>query len=82
MAVPRPTTGKWAETLEMGTTGGGGGEGGVMMKHKWAKYCPISRDYRTMEEWEFLEKHETCYHDYVSCHIKARRRGKEEEKEA
>jgi hypothetical protein len=23
-----------------------------------------------VEEWELLEKHETCYHDYVSVHIK------------
>ena len=30
----------------------------------------FKQDYRTLEEWQMLDKHETCYHDYVSCHIK------------
>jgi len=43
---------------------------GLDKKYRWAKYCPVSADYNKMNDWEFLDKHETCYHDYVSVHIK------------
>ena len=43
---------------------------GLDPRFKWNKFVPISREYKNMEEWEFLEKHETAYMDYVSCHIK------------
>lgn len=43
---------------------------GLDKKFKWHKFCVISKDYRTVPEYELLDKHETCYHDYVSCHIK------------
>jgi predicted ferric reductase len=39
-------------------------------KYKWNKFCPISADWKKLEEWQYLDKHETCYHDYVSVHIK------------
>lgn len=37
---------------------------------KWNKYCLISKDYQKMERHEYLDKSETGYHDYISCHIK------------
>ena len=37
---------------------------------RWNKYCPISKDWRKMKEYELLEKHETAFSDYVSVHIK------------
>mmetsp|Transcript_17407 Transcript_17407/g.35557 ORF Transcript_17407/g.35557 Transcript_17407/m.35557 type:complete len:708 (+) Transcript_17407:2-2125(+) len=43
---------------------------GLDGKRKWAKFCPISKDHQKVPEHELLDKHETCYHDYVSCHIK------------
>ena len=39
-------------------------------EEKWVKYCPINRDHKTMKKSEFLDKHETGYNDYVSCHVK------------
>ena len=39
-------------------------------RERWAKFVPISKDWQTLERWEYLEKHETAYFDYVSCHIK------------
>jgi hypothetical protein len=37
---------------------------------KWRKYCHLSQDWRQMNESEYLEKADTDYLDYVSCHIK------------
>jgi hypothetical protein len=37
---------------------------------KWAKYCSVSKDWRKLARTELLDKHETGYNDYVSCHIK------------
>ena len=37
---------------------------------RWNKFCPISKDWRRMKEYELLEKHETAFSDYVSVHIK------------
>ena len=39
-------------------------------RQRWAKYCPLMKDAKTLEPWQLLDKHETCFHDYVSCHIK------------
>jgi len=39
-------------------------------KVKWSKFCPVSKDWRRLEQWEMLDKHETTYHDFISCHIK------------
>jgi hypothetical protein len=30
----------------------------------------VSKDRRQAEDHELLDKHETSYHDFVSCHIK------------
>lgn len=44
----------------------------VSATDKWSKYCPISKDWRTLQRYELLDKHETGYNDYVSVHIKVK----------
>ncbi|GMI05932.1 hypothetical protein TrVE_jg417 [Triparma verrucosa] len=43
---------------------------GMSRDEKWAKYCPVGKDYTKMRPSQFLDKHETGYNDYVSVHIK------------
>ena len=38
---------------------------------KWSKYYPVGKDHTKVKSTsEYLEKHETGYNDYISCHIK------------
>ncbi len=37
---------------------------------KWRKYCHVSDDWRQMNPNDFLEKSDTAFMDFVSCHIK------------
>lgn len=37
---------------------------------KWNKYCLVSQDWEKLETHEYIEKSETGYLDYVTCHIK------------
>ena len=39
---------------------------------KWNKFCRVSQDWRTLGIEELLDKGDTAYNDFVSCHIKAR----------
>jgi hypothetical protein len=43
---------------------------GLNKDETWAKYCPVSMDYKQLFPCELHEKHDTCRCDYVSCHIK------------
>jgi hypothetical protein len=36
----------------------------------WNKYCVMSKDWRKMQQHEYLDKSDTGYHDFVSVHIK------------
>jgi hypothetical protein len=36
----------------------------------WAKYCPMSINYKDLRNCELHDKHDTCRCEYVSCHIK------------
>lgn len=42
------------------------------------KYCAISKDWKTLKTDQFLDKSETGYNDFVSCHVKVH--GLDEEK--
>lgn len=37
---------------------------------KWSKYCRITQDYKSVSQDDYLDKHETIFLDYISCHIK------------
>ena len=37
---------------------------------KWRKYCHVSEDWRTLDPKLYLDKSDTAFLDYVSCHIK------------
>lgn len=43
---------------------------GLSKEEKWSKYCPVNKDYKKMRKCDYLEKHETGYNDFVSCHVK------------
>ena len=37
---------------------------------KWNKYCPANQNYSEISPELYLDKHETAFCDYISCHIK------------
>jgi hypothetical protein len=37
---------------------------------RWRKYCPVSKDWRTLKPEDLLDRGDVSYADFVSCHIK------------
>lgn len=37
---------------------------------RWRKYCPMSKDWRTLRPEDLLDRGDVSYADFVSCHIK------------
>lgn len=37
---------------------------------RWHKYCFMHQDHRALQPHEYIDKGDTGYNDYVSCHIK------------